>query len=79
MQTSKKKSVNFGKVVAKVITSEKVEIHIKTGARVNGKPCVDVRQFVKTQRYTGYTKKGFMIPEESWSDFQKQVRSVKVK
>lgn len=79
MQNEKKKSVNFGTVTAKVDVNPKTEIHIKTGAKVKGVPCVDVRKFVKTKRYTGYTKSGLMIPEAVWGAFMKAIGTVKVK
>lgn len=70
-------NVDFGKVVAKIVISPKSEIHIKNGAIIKGEDYVDIRKYVKTNSYSGYTKSGLMVPKRLWKEFVKAVRAVK--
>lgn len=40
---------------------------------------VDIREFVTTSTYTGWTKSGIRIPEEVWTQFREAVNKVKLK
>ncbi|HII30148.1 hypothetical protein COT48_03505 [Candidatus Woesearchaeota archaeon CG08_land_8_20_14_0_20_47_9] len=42
-----------------------------------GKPGVTIREFVTTERYTGFTKQGTRIPAEKWDEFKDLVNKVK--
>jgi len=59
---------SYGKVVAVIKISEHTEIHVKAGAEFKGVQYVDIRKFVKSEKYTGYTKDGIMIPKEHLKD-----------
>lgn len=37
---------------------------------------IDIREYISTPRYTGFTKKGFRIPTEKWNEFVHLVNSV---
>ena len=57
--------------------SDKCEIRI--GKSDFGKvPSIDVREFVVYNGEMGPTKKGFLIPEELWTDFVEAVNAYKV-
>jgi hypothetical protein len=39
---------------------------------------VDIREYVTTSTYTGWTKSGIRIPEEVWNEFAQVVGKVKL-
>ena len=39
---------------------------------------VTIREFITSQRYTGFTKSGTRIPADKWEDFKKIVNSIKL-
>jgi hypothetical protein len=42
-----------------------------------GKPGLTIREYVTSEKYTGFTKSGTRIPVESFEEFKKMVNSVK--
>ena len=42
----------------------------------NGRIGVDIREFSKSEQYTGPTKKGLRIPAESFEEFRTMVNSI---
>ena len=42
----------------------------------NGRVGVDIREFTKSETYTGPTKKGLRIPAESFEEFKAMINSV---
>ena len=42
----------------------------------NGKTGVDIREFTKSETYTGPTKKGLRIPADKFEDFKKMINSI---
>lgn len=42
----------------------------------NGKIGVDIREFTKSETYTGPTKKGLRIPADKFEDFKKMINSI---
>ncbi|MFA4960119.1 MAG: hypothetical protein WC548_00470 [Candidatus Pacearchaeota archaeon] len=42
-----------------------------------GKPGLTIREFVTSEKYTGFTKSGTRIPVESFEAFKKMINSVK--
>jgi len=42
--------------------SDSEEIHVQESVFRKGR--IDIRRFVRTKRYTGYTKQGFTLPKE---------------
>lgn len=41
-----------------------------------GKTGVDIREFTKSETYTGPTKKGLRIPAEKFEDFKSMINSI---
>ncbi len=41
-----------------------------------GQPGLTIREFVKSERYTGFTKAGVRIKAEKFSDFKKMINSI---
>lgn len=42
-----------------------------------GKPGLTIREFVSSDKYTGFTKSGTRIPAESFEAFKKMINSIK--
>ncbi|HDL02276.1 MAG TPA: hypothetical protein ENH20_00405 [Candidatus Pacearchaeota archaeon] len=42
----------------------------------NGKIGIDIREFTKSETYTGPTKKGLRIPVDKFEDFKKIINSI---
>lgn len=42
-----------------------------------GKPGLTIREFVSSEKYTGFTKSGTRIPSESFEAFKKMINSIK--
>ena len=42
----------------------------------NGKTGVDIREFTKSETYTGPTKKGLRIPADKFEDFKTMINSI---
>ena len=62
--SQKTTDVDFGKVFAEIPLSNANSLHIKKDCSINGKPYFDIRHYITTEKYTGYTQKGVMIPLE---------------
>lgn len=43
-----------------------------------GKHAIDIRKFVRTDKYNGPTKSGIWIPVENWTEFIEMVNSIEV-
>ncbi|MBU3924252.1 MAG: transcriptional coactivator p15/PC4 family protein [Nanoarchaeota archaeon] len=43
----------------------------------NGKTGVDIREFTKSETYTGPTKKGLRIPADKFEEFKQMINSIK--
>lgn len=41
-----------------------------------GLPFVDIRQYIKTEEYTGFTKKGITIPCSKFDEFAKNINEL---
>jgi len=54
-------------------TTTEIVIGIK---EYNGKTGVDIREFTKSETYTGPTKKGLRIPAGKFEDFKKIINSI---
>lgn len=40
---------------------------------------IDIREYITTATYTGWSKSGIRIPEEIWEDFKQMVNKIEVK
>ena len=45
----------------------------------NGKIGIDIREFTKSETYTGPTKKGLRIPANKFEDFKSMINSIEPK
>lgn len=63
------------KEIGKVKKSDTTEIMVKVDD-YGGQEGVTIREFVTSQRYTGFTKQGTKIPKEQWDEFKKLVEKV---
>ena len=43
-----------------------------------GRPGLTIREFVKSERYTGFTKAGTRIPEDQFENFKKAINSINI-
>jgi hypothetical protein len=63
--------------IGRIQKSKNVDIVIKKDD-YGGKPCISIREYVSSQKFTGFTKNGTRIPIEKWKDFVELVNKVKV-
>jgi len=65
------------KEIGRFEKSEAVDVVVSTD-EFRGEKGVDLREFVKTTKYSGPTKKGLRIPFSKWPDFLKLMNEVKL-
>lgn len=63
------------KEIGRIPKNDTTEIVIKVDD-YGGNPGVTIREFVKTERYTGFTKQGTRILKEQWDAFKKLIDQV---
>lgn len=63
------------KDIGKVKKSEGTEILVRIDD-YGGKKGLTIREFVTSERYTGFTKAGTRIPAEKFSEFKKIIESI---
>ncbi len=44
-----------------------------------GEKGVTIREFITSEKYTGFTKQGTRIPADKWEEFKKLIEQVKLK
>jgi len=59
--SAKKKETNVKEIWIKVSDSRKLRLEV---SEFNGIHRVDIREYLETERYTGFTKKGVNVPTE---------------
>ena len=65
------------KEIGRFEKSEAVDVVIATD-EFRGERGVDLREYVKTTKYSGPTKKGLRIPYSKWDKFLKLMNEVKL-
>lgn len=65
------KSVEYGRIEK----ADKVDI-VVTRDKYKGKEAVSIREYVKSAKYTGFTKSGTRIPMEKWKTFKAIVNKI---
>jgi hypothetical protein len=65
-------SVEIGRVSLK----DDTDIIVSTG-KFKNVDRVDIRKWLKSDKFTGYTKQGISIPKEKWPDVKKLLDKVK--
>ncbi len=63
------------KEIGRVKKNDTTEIVVKVDD-FGGTPGVTIREFVKTDNYTGFTKSGTRIPKHEWTGFLKLIGEV---
>ncbi|MEM4230318.1 MAG: hypothetical protein QXF25_00345 [Candidatus Pacearchaeota archaeon] len=63
------------KEIGKIKKTDNSDIVIRID-EFGGKKGVTIREFVTSERYTGFTKSGTRIPIESFEEFKKLVNSI---
>ena len=59
------------KDIGKIKKNETTEILVRVDD-FGGRPGVSIREFVTSDRYTGFTKSGTKIPAEKFQEFKKR-------
>lgn len=60
-----------------VEVSDRTKIYIKEGSYA-GRKFIDIRKWVETSKYTGFTQKGITIPLKAFEEFKEKLNKVKV-
>ena len=63
------------KDIGKIKKNETTEILVRVDD-FGGRPGVSIREFVTSDRYTGFTKSGTKIPAEKFQEFKKMINSI---
>lgn len=63
------------KEIGRIKKSDKTEVVIKIDD-YGGEEGVTIREFLTSERYTGFTKQGTRIPKEKWGEFKEIVDKV---
>ncbi len=63
--------------IGRIKKNENTDIVIKVDD-YGGKKGVSIREFLTSERYTGFTKQGTRIPAEKFEDFRKMIEKVKL-
>lgn len=65
------------KMVVAVTEKVKISVDVKvTRGGDEGLPMIDIREFIESERYTGYTKKGVVIPLSEYPLFLEMLNEV---
>ena len=63
--------------IGRIKKSEKVEIVVKLD-EYDGKRGLNIREFVKSKKYTGFSKNGTRIPMERIPEFKQLINNIKI-
>lgn len=62
--------------VGRIKKSDSTDIVVKV-SEYRGLKGVDIREYVQSKKYTGFTKNGIRIPIDKWNEFADIVEKVK--
>lgn len=62
--------------IGRIKLSESTEIVVRK-TEFKGEKRIDIRKFVKTEKYTGWSKQGISIPVGNWRDVLEILEKVK--
>ena len=72
----KKKGVkHMDEEIGRIKKSDTTEIVIKVD-EFRGEKGVNIREYITTERYTGFTKQGTRIPVNKWRDFKAIINKI---
>ena len=72
-----KRVVVMDEEVGRIRKSETTEIVVKIDD-YGGQKGVTVREYLTSEKYTGFTKQGTRIPAEKWEEFKELVAKVRI-
>lgn len=64
--------------IGRIKKSDTTEIIIRVDD-YSGKKGITIREYLTSERYTGFTKQGTRIPAEKWEEFKELVNKVNLK
>jgi hypothetical protein len=67
--------VGMEKEFGRIKKNDTTEIVVKADD-FGGQPGVTIREYVTSDRYTGFTKNGTKIPKDKWDEFVKVLKEV---
>ncbi|MBI4438304.1 hypothetical protein HY640_00055 [Candidatus Woesearchaeota archaeon] len=65
------------KEIGRIKKNENTEIVIRVDD-YGGQTGITIREFLTSEKYTGFTKQGTRIPAEKWPEFRKLVEEVQL-
>ena len=65
------------KDIGKIKKNDQTDIIVRID-EFGGKPGVTIREFVTSERYTGFTKSGTRIPADSFLNFRELINAIKL-
>lgn len=71
----KEKTGQMEKEIGRIKKSDTVEIVVKID-NYGGGEGVTIREFLTSEKYTGFTKQGTRIPKKKWDEFKEIVNKV---
>lgn len=77
LKSSCGEAVSMDEEIGRIKKNETTEIVVRR-TEFRGSVGIDVREYVKTDRYTGWSKNGVRIPLDQWASFRSIVDKVKV-
>jgi len=66
------------KDIAKIKKNEQTDIVVRID-EYGGKPGVTIREFVTSEKYTGFTKSGTRIPADKFLEFREAINKIDLK
>ena len=70
-----KKVKNMDEEIGRIKKSDTIEIVIKVD-EFRGEKGVNIREYITTERYTGFTKQGTRIPVDKWKEFKTIINKI---
>jgi len=63
--------------IGRIKKSDSTEIVVKVDD-YGGEKGITIREFLTTERYTGFTKQGTRIPVDKWKEFKEVIDKIKL-
>ena len=74
----KKKGVKqMDEEIGRIKKSDTTEIVIKVD-EFRGEKGINIREYITTERYTGFTKQGTRIPADKWNEFKAIINKIEM-
>lgn len=76
-EKAEEKQNNFEKDIGKISKREGTDVIVRID-EFGGKKGVTIREFISSERYTGFSKAGTRIPAEKFLEFRELINSIDV-